>query len=580
MRELLEKAHQEDQKDALFEEDPEDAEFEAPADVRDVYLEDFADTDEELDDEETEERQLRREERKRAKAKAGFNPLQPKTVRMGQASVQMPSAEELAILGPNIDVSKMAPSTLILEIRRRKREAKREQRSEQRRSNLRASTLKTEADVIERERQEKIEKQNSRKGRKAQHVTGEIRGARPMTQAELIAAALEEEERNKEALTDWLKKEEERRELRRVGRKRVRGPRWTWVSRTVGRLVEVVEDETTAAPTPAARDSTAPAADDRPSETPATDRDADENEAAAEGATAATLTQQQPPPPTAQPGPPSANTGVAPEPAEQPAATDKSGAVDESKKAEDVKSEESAPAPEPRSMDVDSAPAASNDSDAKATEPVVPEASSAVQNSANAEPSTADVTMAESATKINEAPPASSATTSDPVLVDGSKDAVVAPNPPNEEAGNQDEPTITGGPVGQGEATNSDEPSKAEESTKTSEPTPAGESSRVDSSSKLDEAPKVEGSTKADAPAQPGDAGKDAAKDTGADGEKKDEAPTGPYTRNYLILSQVPGGLPAELKLILGDHVDWSDVKVVPARNRPISKCSRDILPP
>jgi vacuolar protein sorting-associated protein 72 len=42
--------------------------------------------------------------------------------------------------------------------------------------------------------------------------------------------------------------------------------------------------------------------------------------------------------------------------------------------------------------------------------------------------------------------------------------------------------------------------------------------------------------------------------------------------RNYLILSQVPGGLPAELKLILGDHVEWDGVQFIPARNRPINR--------
>ena len=62
-----------------------------------------------------------------------------------------------------------------------------------------------------------------------------------MTQDELIAAALEEEERNRASLRDWVRREEERRELRRVGRKRVRGPRWTFISRTVGSLVEEIK---------------------------------------------------------------------------------------------------------------------------------------------------------------------------------------------------------------------------------------------------------------------------------------------------------------------------------------------------
>ena len=81
MRELLEKAHQEDD-DVLFREEADDEEFKAPReldftdplprahtgpeDQRDVYLEDFADTDDEVElDEEAEERALRREERRR-----------------------------------------------------------------------------------------------------------------------------------------------------------------------------------------------------------------------------------------------------------------------------------------------------------------------------------------------------------------------------------------------------------------------------------------------------------------------------------------------------------------------------------
>ena len=128
---------------------------------------------------------------------------------------------------------------MVLALRKKRREQKRLHRDQNLRSNLRASTLRTEEDILEKE---KMESEN-RKGRRAQHEMGEVRVVKQkMTQDELIAAALEEEERNKEALRDWLRKEEERRELRRVGRKRVRGPRWTWVSRTVGKMVEEVDD--------------------------------------------------------------------------------------------------------------------------------------------------------------------------------------------------------------------------------------------------------------------------------------------------------------------------------------------------
>lgn len=92
----------------------------------------------------------------------------------------------------------MAPSTLVLALRKQRREAKRQNRSEARRSNLRASTLRTEEDIIAKEQEEKA--QPHRKGRKAQHEGGEVRGVRNYTQDELIAAALEEEERNKDEL--------------------------------------------------------------------------------------------------------------------------------------------------------------------------------------------------------------------------------------------------------------------------------------------------------------------------------------------------------------------------------------------
>lgn len=163
---------------------------------------------------------------------------------------------DLALLGQDVDVASMAPSTLVLELRRRKREAKRVNRSEARRSNLRASTLATGAATAaatatatdpdaaqgDGDAEEDDGKNKGRRGRVAQHIAATRTIRKPLTQSQLIEAALEEEERNKEALRDWLKKEEEKRELRRVGRKVVKGPRWTWVSRTVGRLVEEVPE--------------------------------------------------------------------------------------------------------------------------------------------------------------------------------------------------------------------------------------------------------------------------------------------------------------------------------------------------
>jgi hypothetical protein len=66
-----------------------------------------------------------------------------------------------------------------------------------------------------------------------------------LTQADLIANALEREETNRESLKDWLKKEEERRALTRSGRKEIEGPRLGWVSRVEERqAVEVDEKKT------------------------------------------------------------------------------------------------------------------------------------------------------------------------------------------------------------------------------------------------------------------------------------------------------------------------------------------------
>jgi vacuolar protein sorting-associated protein 72 len=261
---------------------------------------------------------------------------------------------------------------------------------------MRASTLKTEADILAKEADEKTNP--NRKGRRAQHETGEVRVVRKMTQDELIAAALEEEERNKEELRKWLRREEERRELRRVGRKRVRGPRWTWISRTVGKLVEVVEDKAVDAPMPLAdgpreEKSAAPI---EPSETPA------------ESA----------------------------KPVDQVAGT-LLGAPTE------------APQPTDARLNTPSDPAAPSNPNQSAAEAL------------SASPATAPVATPRPVSPI----------------------ATPAPALPVEQ-----------------------------------------------------------------------------------------DTSSGQYTRNYLILSQIPGGLPAELKVVLGDHVEWDEVQYIPSRNRPINR--------
>jgi len=184
----------------------------------------------------------------KGKTKAIYNPLaapKPKQTRLAPEPAESSSTPSSPVgpllLDDSIDPTTMAPTTLVLALRKKRRDAKRLHRSEARRSTMRASTLRTEAEITEREQQDK--EHPNRKGRRAQHETGKVRVVRKMTQDELIAAALEEEERNKEDLRMWVRKEEEKRELRRVGRKRVRGPRWTWISRTVGKTFEVLGDD-------------------------------------------------------------------------------------------------------------------------------------------------------------------------------------------------------------------------------------------------------------------------------------------------------------------------------------------------
>ncbi|OWZ68802.1 hypothetical protein AYX14_05382 [Cryptococcus neoformans] len=267
MRELLEKAHQEDD-DELFKEVEDDEEFVAPPEQKDIFLDEFADTDSAPSDEDEEaqllraERRAKRDAQAKGKSKTRINPLSAPKYGYGYGAKAKEQGfklkeSDLALLGDDVDVASMAPSTLVLELRRRKREAKRVNRSEARRSNLRASTLATAATTdpdAQGEGEGEAEdgddyggdggggKNKGRRGRVAQHIATTRTIRKPLTQTQLIEAALEEEERNKEALRDWLKKEEEKRELRRVGRKVVKGPRWTWVSRTVGRLVEEVPE--------------------------------------------------------------------------------------------------------------------------------------------------------------------------------------------------------------------------------------------------------------------------------------------------------------------------------------------------
>ena len=427
-----------------------------------------------------------------------YNPLagqpRPKKSTLPTASGSTPSsskqAEALSLLDPEIDPSTMAPSTLVLALRKKRREAKREQRSVARRSNLRASTLKTEAEIAEREKQSKTVVH--RKGRKALHEGGEARGVRILSQAELIAEALEEEERNKEELQKWLRKEEERKELRRVGRKRVRGPRWTWISRTVGKMVEVietgggVETRTVEASQSQAAQQVKPAILSDNSKQAVMDN----------GKESSTLGPAIPEPindDTISQAPISTAPNIDP--------TSKTDAVSSPSPTASQPEEQVS-----KSSDDAVEPAASTTTTIARPGPDEAGPSSPKPTSVD---DTRTTTVNAEGTEITE-----------------TVDQALAPAPAPVPTSSKESPT----------------PDTAKRPETTPAPTPAPASA-------IDPKTMLQTTNTPNQPAEPSQ-----------------------YTRNYLILSQIPGGLPAELALVLGSHVAWDEVKYVPARNRPINR--------
>ncbi|KAJ1310797.1 hypothetical protein OPQ81_009317 [Rhizoctonia solani] len=104
------------------------------------------------------------------------------------------------------------------------------------RQSERASTVKHKFQV--QERLKDAEKRKARTHRRPRLVTA------PKTQDELIAAALELEEKNTKALNEYLEKEEEKRAAaRRVVRLKIEGPVVRWLSRGEVPLVEEVGQE-------------------------------------------------------------------------------------------------------------------------------------------------------------------------------------------------------------------------------------------------------------------------------------------------------------------------------------------------
>ncbi|WWC88868.1 uncharacterized protein L201_003783 [Kwoniella dendrophila CBS 6074] len=526
MRELLEKAHQEDDDD-IFKEVEDDEEFSAPQDVKDVYLEEFADTDEEVDeDEEAEERAIRKEERKKAKGKgrAIYDPLS--NINKGRLQNQQSKADDsttklledptISLLDPTLDPSNMAPSTLILALRKKRREVKREQlRSEARRSNLRASTLKTDIEIAEKEKlQNETSNNNQNKGRRAKNSNVDHeRKNRVMTQDELIAAALEMEEKNKEALKDWLKKEDEKRELRKISRKRVKGPRLTWVSRTVGKLIEVigesnvVEEEVPAEKTKATEEEKKVEDTHQEKITPTDQATEQPNISVVNEDIAITSADRQTSPVT-KPSPTSL-TSTQNEPTHNQVATNQP------------------PTTQSLDADVDQNPPSVN---------ITANIPSAAQTPSPLEPKITDGT-----TSLHEP-------TAVPMVQLQSQEPSTTTTPLNESGNVSGEPLE---PIVGGSALTD---------------TPADKpSSQI--SSNLPTSIEAGPSKAALAPPthvpEPSTPEKQAVEQTTDDYK---------YTRNYLILSQIPGGLTEEIKLILGDHVEWDQLKYIPARMRPINR--------
>lgn len=323
------------------------------------------------------------------------------------------------------------------------------------------------------------------------HEGGEARGVRPLSQAELIAEALEEEERNKEELQKWLRREEERRELRRVGRKRVRGPRWTWISRTVGKVVEVIgEGDQVETKTVEVRQ----AADSRP----------DVVDTA-----------------VAKPDPTTGQTNKAPSEDPQVESASVSIAAGASSATVDPPFVRTDPQGQSPPREVSQAAVAP-------TAPVEPITAIFKPNDDRPGPEEAGPSRVVSAPQSDTPAPDAMAGQSGEVSTVG--DAIPTPGPATQQ--------------------------KVAAEAKTADVSaPAAASAPVE----LARSSTAEGVLQtADTPNHPVEPSQ--------------------YTRNYLILSQIPGGLPAEMALVLGSHVEWDQVQYIPSRNRPINR-RRPICP-
>lgn len=259
MRALLERAHALEEEEG-FEEVADDDDFVA-MEEEDIFEEDFESTDEEGEyredgdvdlppgvtaearDTERNEVALRKEEKKARKAeksKRYHDPLayiktakkaQTLQIKERRVSFATPGSESGSSDEDEDDQESTAtPRSHLVERNRR-----REEKGSERRQSMRASTL-----LYKQESDARVQ------GRKAKKSTGSARWHRKahvMTQADYIAAALDEEDKNTASLQDWLAKEEERKKHSRLDRKVVMGPKMTWISRTIVTENEDKEEE-------------------------------------------------------------------------------------------------------------------------------------------------------------------------------------------------------------------------------------------------------------------------------------------------------------------------------------------------
>jgi vacuolar protein sorting-associated protein 72 len=221
--------NEEDDEDAIFKDDAgadgEDVDFEQREDVEDVVDSDFdlsSDQGDE-DDEEAGEREL--EEQEKAARKASRVAAQQKT---------------------KVAFVRKAPATSATAVKRTPSNVNAAAAAQQQRASKRAATMQV-ADAVQARLQQDMQKR-AEMTRVATPKRKKVR----LSQADLIAEALEMEDLNRESLKAFFEREEQRRERdRRKSKKRMEGPFLRWRSVAVNRVsgqqrhaIEVLDERT------------------------------------------------------------------------------------------------------------------------------------------------------------------------------------------------------------------------------------------------------------------------------------------------------------------------------------------------